>query len=147
MPLQEYENKILNLQSDRKAENNIEFNKTAKVYFIDSFSDEDRFCNIKSLLRLDHLNHGEKTHVENLIWDNFDRFFLLRDKLRHTNVTHHTIPTTDNLPIYVKQYRYPPVHQEEIDRQLNDLLENIQPSKSLFNSPLWIVLKKRDSQG
>lgn len=41
------------------------------------------------------------------------------------------------------------VHKEEIDRQVSKLLkeEIIEPSTSPYNSPLWIVPKKPDSQG
>ncbi|XP_036150748.1 uncharacterized protein LOC118648534 [Monomorium pharaonis] len=48
-----------------------------------------------------------------------------------------------------KQYRYPPIHKDEIDRQVGELLKNdvIKPSTSPYNSPLWIVPKKADSKG
>ena len=150
MPLQEYDDKTSELQSDtKKDELDIKFNNTANVYPIDSFSDNERFQHIKSLLRLNHLNSEEMSHVEGLIRDNLDRFFLPGDKLECTNITQHTIPTTDNSPVHVKQYRYPPVHRDEIDRQIKELLTKdiIQPSKSPFNSPLWIVPKKCDSLG
>ena len=44
--------------------------------------------------------------------------------------------------VYTKQYRYPPIHKAEINKQIDkQLLENdiIQPSKSPYNSLLWIV--------
>jgi hypothetical protein len=52
-------------------------------------------------------------------------------------------------PINAKQYRYPPVHREEINRQIQELLDTdvVELSSSQYNSPLWIVPKKPDSQG
>ena len=48
-----------------------------------------------------------------------------------------------------RQYRFPPVHKEEILKQTNELLENeiIKPSQFPYNTPVWIVPKKLDSQG
>jgi len=109
----------------------------------------NRVQKIKNLLNLNHLNEEEREHVNQIIRENADRFHLPEEKLQCTNITKHTIPTTDDLPIHVKQYRYPPAHKDEIDRQINHLLENdiIQPSRSPYNAPLWIVPKKVDSQG
>ena len=71
------------------------------------------------------------------------------DKLGSTNVTQHTIITTDEVPIKTKQYRYPLVHKDEINKQVDSLLSSkiIQPSCSPYNSPVWIVPKKSDSSG
>ena len=69
---------------------------------------------------------------------------------RQANIEHIlSIPTTDNIPIVVKQYRYPSIHKEEIKQQINKLLEQdiIQPSLSAFNFPLWIESKKLDANG
>ena len=51
--------------------------------------------------------------------------------------------------MHTKQYRFPPVHKEEISRQTSELLESgiIKPSISPYNSPVWIVPKKADSGG
>ena len=52
-------------------------------------------------------------------------------------------------PIFSRQYRSPPVHKEEITRQVDELLKNeiIKPSQSPYNTPVWIVPKKPVSQG
>jgi len=44
----------------------------------------------------------------------------------------------------MRQYRFPQIHKEEINRQI-ELLEGsiIKPSQS----PIWIVPKKEDSKG
>lgn len=53
------------------------------------------------------------------------------------------------MPIHVKQYRYAFVHKKEIEDQISDLYNSgiIRDSNSAYNSKLWIVPKKADSQG
>jgi hypothetical protein len=101
------------------------------------------------VLRLEHLNEEERKNVEVLIRKNQDRFHLPGETLEGTDILQHEIITTDEIPINVKQYRYPPVHREEINRQIQELLETdvVEPSTSPYNSPLWIVPKKPDSEG
>lgn len=104
---------------------------------------------VKGLLRLTHLNGAEKENVEKLIEEAADRFHLPNETLGATTFAKHTIHTTDDVPISTKQYRFPPIHKEEINKQIEALLQNgtVTPSNSPYNSPLWIVPKKPDSQG
>lgn len=96
-----------------------------------------------------YMNSEEQTHMRQLAEENFDLFHLPGDYLGKTTAVEHEIPTTDSVLINVKQYRYPPMHKEEIDKQMKELLENdiLKPSKSPYNRPLWIVPKKLDAQG
>lgn len=114
-----------------------------------SVSKETRCDKIVELLRLEHWYEEERRNVEALIQKNQDRFHLPGETLTGTDILQHEIITTDEILINVKQYRYPPVHREEINRQNQELLETdvVEPSTSPYNSPLWIVLKKPDSQG
>lgn len=104
---------------------------------------------VKETLRLEHLNSEEKEHVLSLAHKYADIFRLPQDQLVGTTATAHRIITTDALPVHTKQYRFPPIHKEEINKQVQDLLDNniIQPSSSPYNSPLWVVPKKEDSKG
>ena len=77
-----------------------------------------------NLLRLDHLNKEERQHVESLIKKYADQFHLPGESLGATNVLQHNNPTTDDQPIFSKQYRFPPVHKEEISRQVNEIINN-----------------------
>ena len=43
------------------------------------------------------------------------------EPLGATTVLQHNIPTTDDQPIFSKQYRFPPIHKENISRQVNEL--------------------------
>ena len=74
---------------------------------------------IKESLRLDHLNKEEKQHVENLIKKYAHRFHIPGEPLGATTGLQNNIPITDDQPIFSKQYRFPPVHKEEISRQVN----------------------------
>lgn len=129
-------------------------NDEGKTQHIMSITQQDSGGNhraetIKGLLRLNHLNREEAAHVNKLINNNSDLFWLSTDKLHSTNVLTHKIPTINDQPINTKQYRFPPIHKEEINRQIKTLLESevIEPSTSPYNSPLWIVPKKPDSKG
>jgi len=110
---------------------------------------QTQVAKIKTLLRLDHLNDEESQHVERIIQKHGDLFQLPTDTLGFTTLINHKIETTDNQPIHTKQYRYPPAHKEEINKQIETLLNNdvICPSTSPYNSPLWVVPKKPDSLG
>ena len=97
-----------------------------------NISNKNRKNSIKELLRLDHSNQEEKQHVENLIQKYAGRFHMPGESLGAKTVLQHNIPTTDDQPIFSKQYRFPPVHTEEISRQVNELINNkiIKPSES-----------------
>ncbi|CAK9796615.1 Retrovirus-related Pol polyprotein from transposon 17.6 [Anthophora quadrimaculata] len=96
-----------------------------------------------------HLNPEEHKHVLSLIKENYDLFHLPGEALGKTDAITHKIPTTNDTPINVKQYRCPPIHKEEINKQMKELLDSdiVRPSKSPYNSPLWIVPKKPDEDG
>ncbi|XP_076301613.1 uncharacterized protein LOC143219562 [Lasioglossum baleicum] len=110
---------------------------------------EDRIQGISETLNLSHLNKEERCSITALIKEFPDRFYLPGDKLGKASDFKHSLHTTDEIPINTRQYRSPPVHQEEIKKQINGLLSDgiITPSKSPYNSPLWIVPKKPDAQG
>ena len=108
------------------------------------YSSNDRVAEIKKLLRLDHLNQEEKESVDRHLNEFQDRYHLSNEKLMATSVMRHRINTTDERPINTRKYRYPPVLEEEINRQVETLLDDgiIQPSQSAYNSAVWIVQKR-----
>lgn len=94
-----------------------------------------------------HLNDEEKQLLKELLTKNKDLFFYEVDKLTFTHEITHEIKTKDENPIYCKLYRYPQIHEKEIEKQVNKMLEQgiIRESNSPYNSPLWIVPKKMDN--
>jgi len=127
-------------------------NKLEKNFEGHTFCDFDasnRISAILQLLRLDHLTSIERESIVTLVRNNSDRFYIPNEYLGKTHVLTHKIVTTDSMPVHTKQYRFPPIHREEITHQVNQLLAKdiVKPSNSPYNSPIWIVPKKPDSSG
>ena len=120
-----------------------------KCLKISENSEQNRLAEITELLRLEHLNTQERDSVMKLIFDSQDRFHIPGERLTATHVLRHQIPTTDDRPINIRQYRFPQIHKEEINRQVGELLEGgiVKSSQSPYNTPIWIVPKKEDSKG
>ncbi|KYN45244.1 hypothetical protein ALC56_00323 [Trachymyrmex septentrionalis] len=76
------------------------------------------YTEIVELIRFEHLNEQEKKNIINLISNSQDRFHIPEEKLTAINVLQHQIPTTDDRPINTRQYRFPQLHKEEINKQV-----------------------------
>lgn len=92
----------------------------------------DRTSELKNYLRLDHLNAEERDLISQLCLDFSDIFYLEGDVLTFTNEIKHSIDTQNSKPTYVKSYRYPQIHKQEVKDQINKMLSQniIQPSNS-----------------
>lgn len=145
-------NAIVNLGENFLKINNI------KTYFIDSCPfDENDIHSIEKVdpntilakLLQDDMNSQEKKILKEIINKNTDLFFEEGQNLTHTHEIQHEIVTTVDKPVYTKIYRYPQIHEEEIDRQIKEMMAQgiIKESNSPYNSPLWIVPKKLDNSG
>ena len=84
-------------------------------------TDEERVECIEKLLWLDHLNQDQYERVEKLIKNHADRFQIPGEPLEARNALQHSIPTVDDSPTFSRQDRFPPVHKEEITRQVDEL--------------------------
>lgn len=104
---------------------------------------------IKDNINLSHMNEEECQATLRLLTEFENLFFKEGDVLSCTNEVCHEIITTNERPLYSKIYRYPQVHEDEIKRQIKEMLEHniIRESNSPYNSPLWIVEKKLDNSG
>lgn len=100
-------------------------------------------------LKLDHMNVEEKDKISKLLCQYRKLFYMEGDILTSTHEIQHEIITTTNNPVYSKIYRYPQIHEKEIEKQIKEMLELgiIKNSNSPYNSPLWIVPKKLDNSG
>ena len=114
-----------------------------------SRADSSRLIQIAKILELDGLNEDEQSSILEIIREFPYQFYLPSDKLHSTNTIQHSIETVNETPINTKQYRFPPIHKDEIRNQVSALLEKgiIQQSTSPYNSPVWVVPKKVDSAG
>lgn len=111
--------------------------------------DNSKEIDIKDLLRISHLNQEERTLLLKSCRKYSDVFYKEGQELTFSNKIRHSIPTTNDVPIYTKSYRYPYVHKAEVQEQIAKLLNQniIRPSYSPWSSPVWIVPKKKDASG
>lgn len=90
-----------------------------------------------------------RTRIEGLI-NKYKPLFgpLDGSELASTNIQAE-IRTSTEEPIYTKSYPYPICMREEVERQVKELLSEgiIRPSKSPYNSPIWVVPKKPKPNG
>ena len=101
-------------------------------------------------MRTSHLNTEEKEKLQEICEEFCDIFYLEGDVLSYTNAVEHEITTrTDSAPVNVRPYRLPEKHKIEVNRQIQEMLEQeiIRPSISQWNAPLLVVPKKADASG
>jgi hypothetical protein len=80
--------------------------------------------------------------------DQFSVLFKEPDSLPPSRACNHENPLIPGArPVNIKPYRYPPTLKTEIERQVAEMLDKgiIQPSTSLFSSPVLLVKKKDGS--
>ena len=105
------------------------------------------FSQIYQEIRIDHLNKEEKTIIHKIVKQFKNIFYKDGDKLTFTYTVKHSIPTMDNKPVYSRIYRYPEIHKVEVNKQVQEMLEQgvIRSSTSPYSAPVWIVPKKMDA--
>lgn len=103
----------------------------------------------KIQIRDDHMTQLEKQKVLELLNDYQDLFQPPDEKLTFTTKVSADIRTTDNDAIYSKSYPYPQALKSEVCKQIDKMLHDgiIRPSRSPYNSPVWVVPKKLDASG
>lgn len=111
--------------------------------------DAERFREVLSRLRTDHMNAEERANLLALCKEYSDIFYLDDEPLTFTNRIKHRISTTDEIPVHSKTYRYPFVHRQEVQSQIKKMLDQgiIRPSTSAWSAPIWVVPKKADASG
>lgn len=100
-------------------------------------------------IRTTHLNETEKESLIKTLIPFEEVFHDPQRKLTCTTEIECNIRTSDDIPIYQKSYLYPISYKDEVEKQIQKLLDDgiIRPSRSPWNSPVWIVPKKLDALG
>lgn len=100
-------------------------------------------------IRDEHLSQIEKKKVHDILEQYQDLLQPPDEKLTFTTKIKAEIRTIDNSPIYSKSYPYPQAFKSEVCTQIDKMLHDgiIRPSRSPYNSPVWIVPKKLDASG
>lgn len=96
---------------------------------------------------ISHLNQTERSVLLPILENLKQDFHIQNQKLSCTNNVECEIRTTDDIPVYQKTYPYPIAYKSEVEKQIAKLLADdiIRPSRSAWNSPVWIVAKKLDA--
>lgn len=100
-------------------------------------------------IRADHLTKDEKRKLDGVISEHRTLFNEPNEKLTFTTAVVADIQTKTDDPVYSRYYPYPMHLKGEVEQQIKELLEQgiIRPSRSPYNSPIWIVPKKTDASG
>ena len=85
---------------------------------------QTRINKILDLLDLKDLDKLERGSIERLISEFLCQFHLPNDRLSQTSKVRHKIPTTNDIPINIKQYRYPPHLRDTVRQQVQELIDN-----------------------
>jgi len=66
------------------------------------------------------------------------------ERLTYTTNVKAEIRTNTDTPVFSKFYQYPIPLRDEKNKQVKELLDDgvIRPSRSPYNSPVWVVPKK-----
>ena len=127
------------------------FRKTGNIKDDHSSQSEKgkRIAELIKTVNMNDLNLEEKNSLTELFSDFLYQFKLPNDRLSCTSVFKHSITTIDNEPVHERMHRLPPEHRNEVRNQCKDLIENktLVPSKSPYNSPVWVVPKRSDYEG
>ncbi|KAL4153953.1 hypothetical protein QTP88_001786 [Uroleucon formosanum] len=106
---------------------------------------QNRIDLLQRTLRLDHTNKEERKSVENICNEYADIFHLEGDTISCKDAMQHEIKIPQGaLPIHQRPYRLPYSQQSEINKQVNELLQDgvNTTSDSPWNAPLLSCQKR-----
>lgn len=100
-------------------------------------------------IKTSHLKPGQTEKLQNLCNQFSELFSEPDEKLTYTTAVKAEIRTTTEDSVYSRYYPYPMSLKDEVEKQITKLLDDgiIKPSRSPYNSPIWIVPKKTDATG
>ena len=93
---------------------------------------------------LQDLPENERKLYLDLILKHHSIFSTDKNDLGRCNLLQHEILLKSKEPVYVKQFRIPDAHREAIEKQVAEWLKLgiVQPTRSRYNSPIFVVTKK-----
>ena len=101
---------------------------------------------IKENLKLSVPSNQREKYLQ-VIEKNYTVFSLDKSDLGLSNTLQHDISLRTKEPIYVKQFKIPESHQTVVEEHLKEWLKLgiVEPCRSKYNSPLFVVPKKDGS--
>ena len=99
---------------------------------------------INQKINASEIPEAAKPAFNELINQYNDIFALGEDNLSTNNFYTQNIELTDSVPVYIPNYRNIHAHNDEIEKQVKNMLNNdiIEHSVSAYNSPILLVPKK-----
>lgn len=88
-------------------------------------------------LRLNHLSREDGDEIKKILNKYPNVFANPNKKLTYSTVVQAEIKTSNDNPVYSKSYPYPMALKSEIDKQIEEMLNDgiIRPSLSAYNAP------------
>ena len=122
-------------------------NKIEETVAIVDHIDSTSSVNLESnIVYRDNLSVAQKTKIRTLVSEYRDFFTQNPKKLKLVTNMHHCIVTNETLSVRRKPYHFQHAWHSEVDKQIQEMLDNgiIRPSSSPWNSPIILVKKKDD---
>ncbi len=101
-------------------------------------------------IRVGHFSDNEHEQLFDLLWKYNDVIFLPRNTLEKTiEKAEFRVNTKPRPPANSKLYRFPSIHKEKVNKQIQEYLRQgiVKISISPWNAPVWVVPKKLDTDG
>ena len=91
-----------------------------------------------------HVQEQFQAKYRNLLFKHHAAISQNKFDLGRTDTLMHKIALKTQEPIYVKQFKIPDAHRQEVEKHVLEWLKFgvIQPARSRYNSPIFAVLKK-----
>ena len=99
---------------------------------------------IREKANLDQIPPDFKEDYLKLLIKNHEAISQHKFDLGRASTLMHDIDLRSNEPVYVKQFKIPEAHRQEVERHVTEWLKLgvVQPARSKFNSPIFAVAKK-----
>ena len=85
-----------------------------------------------------------KDRYLNVLFKNHEAISSHKYDLGQTATLMHDVTLRSEEPVYVKQFKIPDAHREQVEQHVTEWLKLgvVQPARSKFNSPIFVVAKK-----